>query len=127
MVEGVLGTVDQLKIDRCTMKEVAQYYTNFAVAFYDYKKGHEKVHHDWMLRVYEWIGIPKVVIELIYQLMNKRKTRLEIMNEEEKVTSRWIETLYGFLQGDSLSPVRFCISEIRACKLLQKTKDYKMG
>ena len=24
-----------------------------------------KVHHVWMLRVYEWIGIPKEVIKLI--------------------------------------------------------------
>ena len=59
--------------------------------------------------------------------MNKRKTRIEIMNEGEKVTSRWIETLCGFLQGDSLSPVGICISGIRVYKSLQKTKDYKMG
>ena len=61
-VEGVLGTVDQLIIDRCIMEEVKQYHRNLAVAFYDYKKAYDKVHHDWMLRVYEWIGIPKEVI-----------------------------------------------------------------
>ena len=37
-VEGVLGTVDQLIIDRCIMDEVKQYHRNLAVAFYDYKK-----------------------------------------------------------------------------------------
>ena len=37
-VEGVLGTVDQLIIDRCIMEEVKQYHRNLAVAFYDYKK-----------------------------------------------------------------------------------------
>ena len=52
-VEGVLGTVDQLIIDRCIMEEVKQYHRNLAVAFYDYKKAYDKVHHDWMLRVYE--------------------------------------------------------------------------
>ena len=57
--EGVLGTVDQLIIDRCIMEEVKQYHRNLAVAFYDYKKAYNKVHHDRMLRVYEWIGIPK--------------------------------------------------------------------
>ena len=35
-VEGVLGTVDQLIIDRCIMDEVKQYHRNLAVAFYDY-------------------------------------------------------------------------------------------
>ena len=53
VVEGVLGTVDQLIIDRCIMEEVKQYQRNLAVAFYDYKKAYDKVHHDWMLRVYK--------------------------------------------------------------------------
>ena len=46
------------------------------------------MHHDWILRVYEWVGIPKEVIKLIHQLMSKWKTRLEIWNEGEKVNSR---------------------------------------
>ena len=117
-VEGVLGTVDQLIIDRCIMEEVKQYHRNLAVAFYDYKKAYDKVHHDWMLRVYRWIGISKEVITLISQLMEKWKTRLEIWSRGEKLTSRWIDILCGFLQGDSYSPVGFCISEIPVCLLL---------
>ena len=49
-IEDVLGTVDQLIIGRCIMEEVKQ-------AFYDYKKAYDKVHHDWMIRVYEWMKI----------------------------------------------------------------------
>ena len=64
---------------------------------------------------------------MIYQLMSKRKTRLEIWNEREKVTSIWIEILCGFLQGDSYPPVGFCISEIPVCKLLQQDKGHRMG
>ena len=32
-----------------------------------------------------------------------------------------------FLQGDSYSPVGFCISEIPICKLLEESKGYQMG
>jgi hypothetical protein len=53
--------------------------------------------------------------------------RLEVWNEGEKKTSRWIEILCGFLQGDSYSPVGFCITEIPVCKLLQQSKGYRMG
>ena len=87
-VEGVLGTVDQLIIDRCIMEEVKQYHRNLTVAFYGHKKAYDKVHHDWMLRVYHWIGIPKEVITLISQLMEKWKTKLEIWSRGEKLTSR---------------------------------------
>ena len=33
----------------------------------------------------------------------------------------------GFLQGDSYSPVGFCISEIPVCRLLQQNRGYRMG
>ena len=51
-VEGVLGTVNQLIIDRCIMEEVKQDHRNLDVTFYDYKKTCDKVHHDWLLRMY---------------------------------------------------------------------------
>ena len=109
------------------MEEVKQYHRTLAGAFYDYKKAYYKVHHDWMLRVYKWIGIPKDVIGFIYQLMSKWNTRPEIWNEGEKFTSRWIEILCVYLKGDSYSPVVFCISEIPVCKLPQQSKGYSMG
>ena len=126
-VEGVLGTMDQLIIDRCIMEEVKQYHRNLAVAFYDYKKAYDKVHHDWMLRVYHWIGIPKEVITLSSQLMEKWKIRLEIWSRGEKLTSRWIDISCGFLQGDIYSPAGFCISEIPVCLLLQQSKGYRIA
>ena len=126
-VKGVLGTVDQLIIDRCIMEEVKQHHRNLAVAFYDYKKAYDKVHHDWMIRVYDWIRIPRNVIRLIVDLMSKWKTRLEIWNGSETMTSRWIRILCGFFQGDSYSPVGFCITEIPVCILLQHSTGYRMG
>ena len=64
-VEGVLGTVDQKVIDQCIMEEVKQYHRNLVFRFYDYKEAYDKVHHDWVLRVYKWIGIQDEVIKLI--------------------------------------------------------------
>ena len=66
-----MGTVDQLIIDRCIMEEVKQHHRNLSVAFYNYKKAYDKVRHYWMIRVYEWIRIPKSVIKLIKELMRK--------------------------------------------------------
>ena len=55
------------------------------------------------------------------------KTRLEIWSKGENMTSRWINISCGFLQGDSYSPVGFCISEIPVCRLLQQSRWYRMG
>ena len=126
-VNGVLRTVDQLIIDKSKMEEVKTYHRNQAVAFYDYKKAHDKVHHDWMLRVCKWIGIPDNVIAMLSSIMRKWKTRLEILKDGEKSISRWIDIMCGFLQDDSYSPIGFCISEIPVCKLLQGSKEHYMG
>ena len=77
-IDGVLGTVDQLLIDKCIADEVREHKRTLAVAFYDYTKAYDRVHHDWMLRVYRWIGIPENVIRIISQQVKNWKTRLEV-------------------------------------------------
>ena len=80
-----------------------------------------------MIRVYEWIGIPRGMIKLIKELTRKWNTRLEIWRDGEKMTSRWIQILCGFLQGDNYSSVGFCITEIPVCILLQHSRGYRIG
>ena len=58
--------------------------------------------------------------------MNKWKTRLELWKDREKCVSRWIDIKCGFLQGDSYSPVGFCITGIPIAKLLEQSKGYPM-
>ena len=125
--QDVLGTVDQLLIDNCIMEEVRIHKRNLAVAYYDYRKAYDMVQHDWMLRVYEWMGIPKSVCKVIEQLMVRWKTRLEVFDQGKKVVSRWIEIKRGFLQGDSYSPVGFCLTEIPVAMLLEGPEGYRMG
>ena len=67
------------------------------------------------------------MINLIKELMRKWETKLEISRDGEKMISRWIQILCGLLQGDSYSPVGFCISEILVCILLQHSRGYRMG
>ena len=81
MVEGVSIKVNQSIIDRYIMEEVKKYRKKKSITFYDYKKAYDKGHHDCVLCVYGWKDLPKEVIELIYQLMGKRKTRLVIWNK----------------------------------------------
>ena len=59
--------------------------------------------------------------------MNSWKTRLEVRSGTEKVVSRWISFKRGFLQGDSFSPIGFCISEIPVAMLLKASSGYRMG
>ena len=53
------------------MGEVKTYHRNLAVAYYDYRKAYDIVHHDWMMQVLYWIGIPEDVRLVLQALMNK--------------------------------------------------------
>ena len=64
--EEVLRTVDQLLIDNCIiLSEARNHKRNLAVAYYDYQKAYDKVHHDWMAIVYRWMGFPGKVVQVI--------------------------------------------------------------
>ena len=42
---GILMKVDQLLIDYCIMLKVRNHKRNLVVAYYDYQKAYDKVHH----------------------------------------------------------------------------------
>ena len=124
---GVLGTVDQLLIDATIMDEVRNQQRNLAVAFYDYQKAYAMVRHDWMIRVYRWMGIQEKVVKVLIKLMKGWKTRLEVTQNGKVKTSRSLNILKGFLQGDSYALVGFCLTEVPVSMLLEETDGYKMG
>ena len=109
---GVLRTVDQLLIDAAIMDEMRNQQRNLAVAFYDYQKAYDMVRHDWMIRVYRWMGIQEKVVKVLIKLMKRWKTRLEVTQNMKVKTSRLLNILKGFLQGDSYAPVGFCLTEV---------------
>ena len=57
------------------MEEMKTYHRYLAVAFYDYKKAYDKVHHDWMLKVYKWTGILDIVKILLGSIMREQDWR----------------------------------------------------
>ena len=124
---GVLGTVDQLIIDNAIMDEVRNQQRNLAVAFYNYQKGYDMVRHDWMTRVYQWMGVPEKVVNVIVKLMEGQKTRLELTEDGKVLTSRKIIIRKGFLQGVSYSPIGVCLTEVPISMLIEETDGYMIG
>ena len=124
---GVLGTVDLLFIDSAIMDEVWEKKRNLAVLCHDYQKAYNMIRHNWMIRVFTWMGYPKKLINVLKQLMDGWKTKLEVNDGGEKKTSRWIRILKGFLQRDSYSPVEFCLTKVPIAMLLDETEGYNLG
>ena len=109
------------------MDEVREKKRNLAALFYDYQKAYNIVRHDWMIRVFTWMGYPSKFINVLKQLMDGWKTKLEVNDGGKIKTRRWIRILKGFLQSDSYSPVGFCLTELPIAVLLDETEGYKLG
>ena len=77
--------------------------------------------------VSDWMGVPKPLKNMLRKLMSSWKTRLKLNIGNHKVQSRWIRIRWGFLQGDSYSPVGFCLTEVPVTILLEETIGYRMG
>ena len=53
------------------------------------------VRQDWMIRVYQWMGVQEKVVNVIIELMEGWKTRLEVTEDGKVLTSRKINIKKG--------------------------------
>ena len=68
------------------------------------------------------MGYSSKLINVLKQLMDGWKTKLEVNDGVKIETSRWVRKLKVFLQGDSYSPVGFCLTEGPIAMLLDETE-----
>ena len=72
------------------------------------------------------MGILASILNVLNKLISGWKTRLELNEGGKLQVSRWVQISKGFLQGDSYSPVGFCLTEVLVAMFLE-TDGYRMG
>ena len=109
------------------LEEVKEHQRTAAAAYYDYQKAYDTVPHEWQIEVMQWLKFHPNIINIMKRLQSIWKTQLVVKNGNEKMTSRWIRFKRGFYQGDNLSPVGFCITEIPLGRKLAHRPGYQLG
>ena len=95
---------------------------NLSMAWIDYKKAFDSVPHDWIIRCLELYNIDKKLVLFLQHSMTLWKTSLIINHREGIERSPSIKIQRGIFQGDSLSPLLFCISLFPLTELINKHK-----
>ena len=85
------------------------------------------VRHEWMTRIYQWMGVLEKVVNVAVKLIEGWKTRLEVSEDGNVLTSRKINVRKGLMKGDSYSSVGFCLTEVPTSLLIEETDGYTMG
>ena len=87
---------------------------NLSTAWIDYKNAFDSVPHTWIIKCMDFINF-------IAESMKCWKTTLHLNHAEGSMTSRPINIKSGIFQGDSLSPLLFCLALAPLSSLLKAT------
>jgi hypothetical protein len=82
---------------------------DFSVLWSDYQKDFDRVPRSWIIKSLELIGNNNKIISFTKKVMTYWKTRLCLQTENKLIETEDIKIQCGIFQGDSLSPLIFCI------------------
>ncbi|KAG6439021.1 hypothetical protein O3G_MSEX000416 [Manduca sexta] len=107
---GHMGCKEQLIIDSTILKHATAKNRNLHCTFIDYKKAYDSIPHSWLLKILDIYKINPSIIDFLQTVMTYWKTSLQLNYRQHKITTRHIQIKKGIYQGDSLSPLWFCLS-----------------
>ena len=115
------GCKEQLLIDSVILEQAYKNKRNIYVTYIDYKKAFDSVPHSWLIHVLEIYKIDKTIIKFLKHTMSTWKTTANVQVDKKSITTKPIQIKRGIFQGDSLSPLWFCLALNPLSKMLNST------
>jgi hypothetical protein len=103
------GCKDQLLISKAILQECKCRKKNLCMAWIDYRKAFDRVPHSLIIKSLELIGINNKIISFTKKIMSHWRKRMRVHTENKLTEMEEIEIQRVIFQGDSLSPLLFCI------------------
>ena len=113
------GCKDQLLLDKCIMN--ANKNKQISYAWIDFQKAYDNVPHSWIKEILKIYKIDEVTTNFIVHSMTKWKTKIALHHANGTIETENINIRKGIFQGDSLSPLLFCMSLLPITNILNRT------
>ena len=117
---GAYGCKDQLLINSMINEDCKTKKKNMSAAWVDYRKAFDSVSHSWIVKCLELYNIDNKIIKFLKRNMTQWKTALVINHQNGSEKSTPINIRRGIFQGDSLSPLLFCMALFPLSKLIKR-------
>ena len=98
-----------------------------SVAWIDYEKAYDRVPHKWVMKVLKTIKCPGWIQRSIELFSKHWATVLELRTVGKVLRITPVKYNRGLFQGDSLSPLLFCLAIAPISQVLNRTKDIPSG
>jgi len=107
---GSKGCKDQLLISTAILQKYNSRKKNVCMARRDYQKAFGSMPHNWIIQSLWLIGINNKIKAFTKKTMSYWKTSVCLCKEGKLKETEDIKIQLGIFQGDSLSPLLFCIA-----------------
>ena len=115
-----LGTKDQLLINKTILEDCRKRKRHLNMAWIDYRKAYDSVPHSWIMKCIDLYKIHPMIKKTMMEHLQMWQTTITLHHEKGKTTIPNIKIKKGIFQGDSLSPLLFCLAIDPLSKLLNK-------
>ena len=122
--KGSRGCKDSLLISQMIVKHAKKIKNNLNITWIDYRKAFDSIPHAWIFRVMEIYKVCDVIVRFIQQSMLQWNMIMMLMHEKGCLKTGKISVRRGIFQGDSLSPLLFCMALIPLSKSIN---DARLG
>ena len=116
------GCKDQLLTNKMIIEKAKMKKKDLSIAWIDYKKAYDSIPHSWIKRCLQIYKLSPIIREFIESTMNNWKTEMQLFYNNGSIKTRKIIIKRGIFQGDSLSPLLFCLGLTPLSKMLNREK-----
>ena len=121
------GCKDQLMINKAIIETCKKKHHNLSAAWIDYRKAFDSVPHKWILKSLEIYKVSPMIRSFLQQAMTQWTTKLILTHSDGICVSERLSIDRGIFQGDSLSPLLFCLALVPiSSELKSTTYGYKI-
>ncbi|XP_045503596.1 uncharacterized protein LOC123700429 [Colias croceus] len=104
------GCKEQLTIDSVASIQALRQKRSIYTMYIDYKKAFDSVPHSWLIYILKHYKINHTIIHFLENIMRNWNTKLKVHNSQKTTETDVISIKRGIFQGDSLSPLWFCLA-----------------
>ena len=119
--QGSFGAKDQLLINKLLTDDCRTRHKSLSMAWVDYQKAYDSVPHSWLLQCLQLHKISPVLCGFLSRVMKSWRTSMVLSCGNSTIKTRLMQIRRGIFQGDSFSPLLFCMALNPLSKELNRT------
>ncbi|XP_047478488.1 uncharacterized protein LOC125031649 [Penaeus chinensis] len=121
------GCKDQLLVDKAVIEDAKRGKRNLSMAWIDYKKAYDSIPHSWIIAAMKIYRTCSTIVKFLETAMKEWNTEMQLYHSGGCIKTGRIAIKRGIFQGDSLSPLLFCLSLVPLTNMYVVHKEHRVS